>query len=135
MKKIIITLSLIVGVSISSFAIPILSITRTGKGLFGYRNVTFQQQNWNGTIGWVGLCQNPGLDRCKVTGLMTDPNDQTDAFDLVEYAENKIDIGSFSLSHSILVHVDGESFDRKYTVTWSTDSQGDGTISVDRTDV
>jgi hypothetical protein len=135
MKKIIITLSLIMGYQLTSLGLPIYSIERSNKGLFGYRNVTFHQVSNNGHMGWVGNCNSPGLDRCKPGSALTDANDQTIGLELLDFAESKIDMGTFTGSKVVLIHVDGETTDRKYTVTWSTDNQGDGTITVDRTNV
>ena len=135
MKKIIITFALILGYQLTSLGLPIYSVERTNKGLFGYRNVSFHQESLNGHMGWVGSCSQPGLDRCRPGSALADANDQTIGLELLEFADSKIDLGNFTGSKDVLIHVDGDTTDRKYTVTWSTDNQGNGTITVDRTNV
>lgn len=136
MKKTIITLSLLLGFQLSTFAYNIISIERINKGLFGYDYVAFDHvTESNGHSGYIGRCYNPGLSRCKIGRFFPDKNDDKYANELLDLAEGKIDNGTFTGSESVTIHVDGESFNRIYSVTWSTDNQGNGTIKVDRTDV
>ncbi len=121
----------------SAMAYNIIAVTKSDKGLFGYRDVSWQlgATGPNGNIqGWVGNCSNPGLSSCRPPSIMHDNNDYQTSLTLLDYAENQIDKGIFNGSYEMNVQVEGENEMRTYTVTWSCDEKGDGTIIIDRID-
>jgi len=126
---------------------PIFHLTQSNKGIFGYDVVNWTTgTNEDGHQGWVGNCENPGLTRCKPPGAMPDPTNEENVIQLVDYALLKIANGSRAGSKQITVQVEGETFKRVYTVTWSAtdmtarpdENTGDGQsidILVDLTEV
>ena len=128
---------LALGFSLNAQAYGIISVTKTDKGLFGYKEVSWNQgQNANsGQMGWVGLCQHPGLISCRPPSMMIpDSNDEAAVKELLQYAEDEIDHKNFNGNHQVRIKVDGEDTLRIYTVTWQCDNEGNGTINMDRED-
>ena len=119
---------------------PIVSRTATNPGLFGYSNTrteaikyehTYSQGGVEYTVynmGYVITCSDPGFSRCpKSVSLYRDPitDDGWDqvqmnqADDLMDFAFEQITNGNASGTHSVNIQVNGETFVRRYTVTWS----------------
>lgn len=140
MKTLMLTALCAVMYATSFAAKPIFSVTRSNKGWFGYRYVNWQlQTNTNtGEQGWVGTCQDPGRDDCRVgNAQVTSNNDPTEinaVNHLLKIADGAIDKKDFSGNETYRVKVEGESFVRLYRVIWNTDDFGDGTITVERED-
>lgn len=112
----------------------------SGKGPNGYNVVNWQLKEYeyaSGIIqlGWSGECVNPGIEKCRPPVNVIDPNDELHANALVSIAETKAAGGQSTGNETILVQVSGESFKRKYTVTWSLTTGLTGSIVVDRVDV
>jgi len=139
MKRIITLAFTMTALSLNLFAWPIIQVNRSGWFPL-YSNVnqsTDQYQVGNTTMLGITLdCSGFGLRRCRPInqGYVLDPNDATWGLALYDLAEEAIDNGQANGSSQQRVRVSGESFERVYTVTWTTSLTG-VEIIVDRTDV
>lgn len=100
----------------------IWSLETTNKGILGYSYTKFTQAEYNGHLGWVGICKNPGTQRCKVPSGTNGGLDATDLSTvdfLVENADLKIANGSRAGHATRTIQVQGESFKRVYRITWT----------------
>ncbi len=127
---------------------PVISRTTQG-GLFGLYWSTnreiqkFQNDQGNWVNGVVISCKNPGMSTCPNSIPRNNPPeagdpddiDATYANDLVEYADLKMEAGIMQGSRSITVSVQGESFYRKYELTWTTSADGETVTKVERSDI
>lgn len=139
MKKVISLLAIILLSTFIKAAIPIASIERHGKGRFGYNYVHFELVTLNsGGQAYVGQCKDPGRERCVVGHPNIGSNDPNDLYAtdyLIDIADKAIDSEDFSGTETYQVQVSGENFIRVYTVIWSTDNRGDGTIDITRENI
>ncbi len=138
MKKLCLLFAVLVLVSFTSKAANIISLTKGGKGLFGYADVSWHMGQIAGTSqqGWIGVCTGAGLIGCHPPGIHPgiDANDYETVKNLIDFAEDEIASSNFSGSSQMTIQVASELIERVYTVTWDCDAKGDGTISIDRTD-
>lgn len=118
--------------------IPVISVTKSCGGLFGYDYVSWQRQYFgpvdedgNQKMGWVGNCSGRGFRGCRPPAAATTVNDdiksdEADHYDhdrvdkIIEMIEN--DLVSQHTSGSVIemFQMTGQTFQRIYTVTWST---------------
>jgi hypothetical protein len=136
MKNLLVLMTILC-VNLNASAYGIISVTKSDKGLFGYKDVEWHQgqSNLNGQHGWIGNCQHPGLTACRPPSMnLEDVNDEITALELLKYAENEIDQKNFNGSYEIRVKVDGEETIRVYSVTWQCNNEGNGIINVERKD-
>lgn len=118
--------------------IPVISVTKSCGGLFGYDYVSWQRQYFgpvdedgNQKMGWVGNCSGRGFRGCRpptsTTPVNNDINsDEVDHYDLdrvdeiIEMIEN--DLVNENPSGTVIEthQLTGQVFQRIYTVTWST---------------
>jgi hypothetical protein len=118
MKKLILFTLLLIGI-ISIAQSKHVYIHKENGGVFGYDKVTVIQ---NGADLWIDCC-NRGYSRCR--GLTKpSPDGDLDAVDieqmygLIDQADELIGGGQMEGARTVRVHVDGETFDRLYRVTW-----------------
>jgi|GEM_PF-3057894 len=139
MKRIISLLVLSIGIGLNAFAWPIIDVQRSGWFPL-YSNVnqdTYLYLEGNTyKLGIVLNCSGFGLRRCRPInqGNIIDSNDEIWGLALYDIAEDAIDIGQANGSSQQRVRVSGESFERVYTVTWTTSLSGVRIIE-DRTDI
>ena len=114
---------------------PIVSVFRSDRDLFGYREVSHQLVSLpDGGFGWEITCQFPGLERCRRYGGLNDTNDNEAFEKLMDEAESQIALKIFSGSAEYVIKVSNEDFFRKYTLVWETDVKGDGVLELFRMD-
>ncbi len=111
-----------------SATVPIYSLTTDNKGLFGYSYTHWVKPIINGEEQWIGECHSPGWTRCRRPRLSNtgapppgflDLNDEAAIDELERFASIEIANGNHSGSHQVLVHVQGETQTRAYTVIWT----------------
>ncbi len=127
---------------------PVIRRTTEG-GLFGYYNYTHRavvpyiNDEGKTANGVVIDCCGAGLTRCPKAIPRLDPPvagepdevDATYANDLVEYADVQMEAGVMQGSRSVTVRVQGESFYRKYVLTWVTSNDGVTVTEVNRSNI
>jgi hypothetical protein len=92
------------------------------------------------------MCHTPGSLRCRAgnAGLQAgggtypshfDELDSRMADEMFEYVDEQVEAKNFEGSQEVLIQVEGESFKRKYQVTWELGAKGEGKDVFSRTDV
>ncbi len=125
---------------------PVISRTTQG-GLFGLYWSTnreiqkFQNDRGNSVNGVVISCKNPGMSPSSTpknnppAAGEPDEVEATYANDLVEYADVQMEAGVMQGSRLVTVRVQGESFYRKYVLTWVTSNDGVTVTEVNRSNI
>lgn len=113
-----------------------LTVYKEHGGLFGYKHIDYTRTDNDAILN----CCDPGFSRCRVPerpapGSGEDEADVTFSWNLVDYADNQIeDNNILTGSYYFRVHVDGESCDRLYLVTWEYTDAQNGITQVTRLD-
>jgi hypothetical protein len=95
--------------SLSTSAHPVVKLTKSCGGIFGYQYTSKELVQFEGTpsnLGWVIECSGRGFANC--------PDD------LILMAESNISNGITNGSSTITKQVDGQNFARVYRVNWSS---------------
>lgn len=118
-------------------AIPIISVTKSCGGFWGYDYTSWQREVLEVTsegvtkYGWVGVCSGRGFSSCKPPGgelielnnnlnaTEADAYDQSVAEDLINQVGETIDASNATGSETFVKLVEGQSFKRVYTLTWA----------------
>jgi hypothetical protein len=130
--KYIITLILFAGLIAAHARGPlILSLAKHNRGLFGYKMVNFDYTSYSGTstLGWIGVCEDPGNIGCRPPSGHMDEADEH-AIDLIlDRVEKNISEKIFQGSDIVqFASLDGAV--RSYEVVWACDDLGDGQIDI-----
>ncbi|MFO0362547.1 MAG: hypothetical protein ACK500_11995 [Flavobacteriales bacterium] len=107
--------------------VPICSVTKTGGGKHGYRNVSWQQQFNTATqeMCWVGECDSPGREACRPPhngggSANLDSTDYTAIEELLKKQDDAWHNGELDGMGYLTILVEGEQSNRYYRVEWST---------------
>jgi hypothetical protein len=136
MKKITLLIMLILTTTLSLFAkYKVMERCAINGCEGGYDNVCKTLRNYSITLpngeptnvtGYALECENPGCENCPTKGSLLSPvlpNDfdvvQINSIDeLMSFAKNEISQNRLTGSFSIKVQVEGESYQRIYSVEW-----------------
>lgn len=130
---IIVTLFCLLGISNANATF--VRIEKHNGGIFGYKDIQYTQ---NGADKWL-YCNDPGWSRCKSNrpipgeeGNNLDAVDIKYLYDLIDYADEKIDNSVLIGTYYIRIHVEGENCDRYYLVTWNYSDPQNGITTSER---
>ena len=120
--------------SLSTSAHPVVKLTKSCGGIFGYQYTSKELVQFEGTpsnLGWVIECSGRGFANCpnaghslvlnnNITDNLADGYDLAVGDDLILMAESNISNGITNGSSTITKQVDGQNFARVYRVNWSS---------------
>lgn len=149
MKKVITTFIALALFTIDSYSL--CDIYRLNGGPLGLWFKTVQYSGGGSTYtpngveitdpGCAIICTDPGFLRCRASnsGIVGhEIGDQVDlsAIDrLLDLSDDMIEDGQIEGNCEIRIRVEGEKFERIYVIDWKLNSNGDGKMHVERTDI